>query len=233
MAEYGSQDAARNVEQIITKVVTERYTRVGLSNWTEPFLNLPLQDYVAVVRKAGLSCEISTTLSLRHVDNLEETVLAGLNWMTVSISGATQATSEINHVDGNIHQALVNLDGIREIIDRHSLQTVINVRFIRFDYNAGEVNELRRYAERMRYTFEVIEGNSHPKSDLVRKSITEANLKKAVRRGNANRTLERRDEVCALIFDRLVIDCVGDIYPGCSFIESAALKQLAAPVWSV
>jgi hypothetical protein len=112
-------------------------------------------------------------------------------------------------------------------------RTPYNVRFIRFDYNAGEVNELRRYAERMRYTFEVIEGNSHPKSDLVRKSITEANLKKAVQRGNANRTLERRDEVCALIFDQFVIDCVGDIYLCCSFIESAALKQLAAPVWSV
>ena len=54
------------------------------------------------MRQAGLSCDISTTLSLRHIDNLEETLLAGLNWMTVSMSGATQGTYEINHVGGKL-----------------------------------------------------------------------------------------------------------------------------------
>jgi organic radical activating enzyme len=81
-------------ERVIAKVKAERYSCVGLYNWTEPFQNRTLQDYVAVVRQAGLSCEISTTLSLRHIDNLKDTLLAGLNRMTVSMSGATQATYE-------------------------------------------------------------------------------------------------------------------------------------------
>jgi hypothetical protein len=75
-----------------------------------------------------------------------------------------QATYEINHVDGTLDYVCANLQRVREIIDRHSLPIVVNVRFIRFDYNAGEVDELRRYAEGMRYTFEVIEGDSHPTS---------------------------------------------------------------------
>lgn len=181
----GLENTARKMpleifEQVIAKVKAERYTRVGLYNWTEPFLNRTLQDYVAVVRQAELPCDISTTLSLRHIDNLEKTLLAGLNLMTVSMSGATQATYEINHVDGNIEYAFVNLQRIREVIDRHSLQTVINMRFIQFAYNAGEIEDLRCRAEQMGFAFEVVAGQSHPKSGHMLNDMAEANFKKAM-----------------------------------------------------
>src|SRR5437773_1426217 len=66
-------------EQIIAKLKDEGLRRVDLFNWTEPFLNRTLHEYVAAVRGLGLGCGISTTLSLRHIDNLEETLLAGLD----------------------------------------------------------------------------------------------------------------------------------------------------------
>src|SRR5262249_5516410 len=159
-----------------------------------------------------LPCEISTTLSLRHVDNLEETLLAGLTRMTVSVSGATQETYEINHIGGTLTYVYDNLERVRRIINQHSLQTVVNVRFIQFDYNAGEIEDVRRFAERMGFAFEVIEGVSHPKSLHTRKFLAEANLKKLMERGNANQTPEERGEVCALMFDQLVINCIGDTY---------------------
>ena len=140
------------------------------------------------------------------------------------MSGTKQKTYEINHVGGTLSYVYDNLERVRQIINRHSLQTVVNVRFIQFDYNAGEIEDLRQRAEQMGFAFEVIEGISHPKSNHTRKFLAEANLKKVIERGNANETPEERGEVCPLMFDQLVINCTGDTYLCCAFPNYASFK---------
>jgi wyosine [tRNA(Phe)-imidazoG37] synthetase (radical SAM superfamily) len=95
---------------VLDKAKSEGYRRIGLYSWTEPFLNRTLQDYVLEVKKRDLPCEISTTLSLRRIDNLEATLLAKPDLIYVSISGWDQATYQINHVGGNLSYALANLE---------------------------------------------------------------------------------------------------------------------------
>src|SRR6516162_7677567 len=85
-------------ESIVAKLKAANYRKISLYNWTEPFLNRTLEDYVRIIKAAGLVSEISTTLSLRHIDNLEATLVAGIDHIIVSISGARQEVYEINHV---------------------------------------------------------------------------------------------------------------------------------------
>jgi wyosine [tRNA(Phe)-imidazoG37] synthetase (radical SAM superfamily) len=101
---------------ILDKAKSEGYRGIGLYSWTEPFLNRTLQDYVLEVKKRDLECLISTTLSLRRIDNLEATLLAKPDLIDVSISGWDQATYQINHVGGNLSYVLANLEQAVSIV---------------------------------------------------------------------------------------------------------------------
>jgi hypothetical protein len=149
-------------ELVVKKLKAEGYNKIGVFNWTEPFLNRTLEHYVALIRANGLVCHLSTTLSLRHIDNLEEVIVAGVDYMIVSMSGIAQATYEVNHVGGKLEYVFANLERIREILDRNLSTTIVVLRFIRFDYNAGEADDLRAYAGGMGFYFEIIEGSGHP-----------------------------------------------------------------------
>ena len=82
-------------QRVLDKLGAAGYRKISLYNWTEPFLNRNLEDYIARVKSAGLFCELSTTLSLRHIDNLEAALLAGVDRIVVSISGFNQAIYQI------------------------------------------------------------------------------------------------------------------------------------------
>jgi hypothetical protein len=132
---------------IIDKLKSEGYRRIGLFNWTEPFLARNLQDYVAEVKKRDLPCLLSTTLSLRHIDNLEATLLAKPDLVTVSVSGWDQATYQINHVGGDLSYVLANVERAASIVKSRALSTTyIELRFIKFYYNVSHEEPLRAFA---------------------------------------------------------------------------------------
>ena len=62
------------------------------------------------------------------------------------------------------------------------------------------------------------------RSLFIRKFLAEANLKRVMERGNANHTPEERGEVCALMFDQLVTNCIGDTYLCCAFPNYDSFK---------
>jgi hypothetical protein len=211
-------------ELVVKKLKAEGYDKIGVFNWTEPFLNRTLEHYVALIRANGLGCQLSTTLSLRRIDNLEEVLVAGVDHMIVSMSGIAQETYELNHAGGKLEYVFANLDRIREILDRQVSTTIVVVRFIRFDYNAGEVDDLRAYAEGKGFSFEIIEGVGHPgKVDEVRAS-TPQSFEDEIAKSGSSEPPETSGQVCSLMFDQIIIDCAADIYLCCAFPNYAPLK---------
>lgn len=209
-------------ERIVAKIVAEGYRRLGLFSWTEPFLNRDLQDYVAIAKRRGLICELASTFSLRHIDNLEATLAAGVDLIRVSFSGFSQAIYEVNHVGGNVDFALRNLELTRRILDK-GLSTTILVRFIEFDYNSDEIAQLREFAEELRFQFEVINGVSHPLSSYTRERTEDA-LKQEIGASGSAQAPEMSGGVCSLSFDQMTIDCEGDAYLCCAFPNFKSLK---------
>lgn len=211
-------------EQIIAKLKREGYGRVDLFNWTEPFLNRKLEEYVAAVRRLDLGCGISTTLSLRHIDNLEKTLVAGLDTVIVSMSGLDQQTYEINHVGGRLEFVLANLDRIRAIKDRHRLAVGIRVKMIRFPYNAHQETQFRTFAADRGFDFEVIDGVGDPKNSTFA-SFDEAYFQNEISKAAEVVTSpEDRGEACALLFDQITIDCMGDVHLCCAMPNYASLR---------
>ena len=147
---------------VLDKAKSEGYRQIGLYSWTEPFLNRTLQDYVLEVKKRDLACLISTTLSLRRIDNLEATLLAKPDLINVSISGCDQATYQINHVDGKLSYVLANLERAVSIVRSRGLTTTFQLGFIKFDYNTSHEEPLRSHAAGLGINYEVIPGVCHP-----------------------------------------------------------------------
>jgi pyruvate-formate lyase-activating enzyme len=200
---------------VIDKFKAEGYKRVGLYSWTEPFLARNLQDYVAEVKKRGMPCLLSTTFSLRHIDNLEATLLARPDHIYISISGMDQEMYEINHASGNLSYALSNLGKAADIVRRHGLPTTLMLRFIRFDYNASHVEKAHACANDLGIMFEVIEGGDHPqRRDSA--NLTNQFYVDRMAASKPHDSPEARGQICPLMFEQLSVDSKGDVYTCCA-----------------
>ena len=211
-------------EQIIAKLKDEGYSRVDLFNWTDPFLNRTLKEYVAAVRRLDLGCGLSTTLSLRHIDNLEKTLVAGLDTVIVSMSGLDQQTYEINHVGGRLDYVVANLDRIRAIKDHHRLNVSVRVKLIRFPYNSHQEAQFRSFATDRGFKFEVLDGVGDPENSTFA-SFDEAYFQNEISKAAEVVTSpEDRGEACPLLFDQIAIDCMGDVHLCCAMPNYASLR---------
>ena len=64
-------------KQILEKIKREgNYSNIQLYNWSEPFLNPELPDLIKLINECGLTCDLSSNLSLRNIPNLEKILLA-------------------------------------------------------------------------------------------------------------------------------------------------------------
>ena len=66
-------------------------THILFYNWGEPLLNKLTPQFISMARKYLLATSISTNLGAMNID-LEQLVLSGLDYMIVSIDGATSNT---------------------------------------------------------------------------------------------------------------------------------------------
>ena len=211
-------------QRVLDKLGAAGYRKISLYNWTEPFLNRNLEDYIARVKSAGLFCELSTTLSLRHIDNLEAALLAGVDRIVVSISGFNQAIYQINHVGGKVEYVIANLQRTRSLLDQHGLTPQILVKMIRFEYNAHEESKLCALAEGLRFDFEVIEGTADPTTEARARKHGDEYYEYIISKSGPSDTPEARGQVCPLLFDQITIDVTGDVHLCCAFPTFASLR---------
>ena len=208
---------------VVRRLKDQGYRRIGLYDWTEPFLNRNIGDYVGAAKRAGFFVTLSSTLSLPNIANLEATLAAGLDLLTVSISGIDQETYEINHVGGVLQYVTRNLAAVREIIIRRALALQVDLRFLRFDYNGHQENQLRDYAQSMGFQFEVLDGVGHPKWNWLKDYNNERYVREAEAAVN-KRSPEDEGKACELMFNQIVIDCLGDVYLCCAMPNFPSLR---------
>jgi len=210
-------------ERVVGRLREQGFRRVGLFNWTEPFLNRTIETYVATAKAAGFCVSLSSTLSLPRVPNLEATLLAGLDLLTVSVSGSDQETYEINHVGGVWEYVTANLRRVRDAIDRNQgLHTRIDLRMLRFNYNAHQEPRLREFAEELGFCFEVIEGVGDPMAVPV--VARNEDFEREVRPPARAPSPEDEGKACELMFNQMAIDCRGDAYLCCATPNYPALR---------
>lgn len=212
-------------KSLAEKAKSEGYEGIGIYSWSEPFLNLTLHEYVQAVHDLGVRSEISTTLSIRRIPNLERVLCAGLSDMVVSISGSDQEMYQRNHAGATLDYVYDNLLLAREIIDRNKLSTNIRLRFLRFHYNASAESILKEKADALGFIFEPVDAGGNP--DLGPQQMlyqTKEYFQSKVAEGVQKTSDQDGAQVCPLIFDQLAINPAGDAHLCCAFPNVDELK---------
>jgi len=86
---------------------------VKLYNWGEPLLHPRIADFIRIFRKRRVFTVLSTNLCIANTRILEDICDAGLDYLSVSVSGASQAVYEQYHAGGDIQRVLSNLRHIQ------------------------------------------------------------------------------------------------------------------------
>lgn len=117
-------------------------------NWGEPLLNKRIARLVSAAKRYLLNTSLSTNLSLPF--DADALVASGLNYLFLSIDGATQATYERFRRGGKLDLVLEN---VRRIVDAKrrfgSRVPWVTWKYLTFEHNLHEVKLAQRLAEEL------------------------------------------------------------------------------------
>ena len=119
-----------------------------LFNWGEPLLHKELKQIIQLVRSHGVSTSISTNLNISNTQVLEDICDAGLEYLAVSIDGASQEVYSQYRVGGDLQLVLDNLQFIAAYKKRKKLKKpVVEWQFLIFEHNKHEVKMASQLAK--------------------------------------------------------------------------------------
>ncbi len=122
---------------------------VYFCNYGEPLLNLNTPKLIRQAKTYLLATALSTSLSVRRFD-AEAYVESGLDFMVLSIDGATQQVYERFRRNGDLELVLSN---VRKLVDArrklHKRTPVLSWNFLAFEHNAHEIPAAARMARRL------------------------------------------------------------------------------------
>lgn len=135
------------VRQLIDEV-GEYIISANLFNWGEPLLHPQIASMVRTLHEARIFTTISTNLNTNNRDLLDELCDAGLDYLTISLSGATQETYEQYHRKGNPDLVFENTRHLIEYRGKKNLKKpVVEMKYLLFKHNVHEVEMARSLAK--------------------------------------------------------------------------------------
>lgn len=120
---------------------------VNLHNWGEPLLNPDVFAIVAATRERGVSTNLSSNLNALGEDRAEDVVRSGLDYLVVSIDGATPDEYARYRVRGDLRKVLRNLRAI--VAAKRGLRSrtpIIEWQFLVMRHNEHQTALVRRMA---------------------------------------------------------------------------------------
>jgi MoaA/NifB/PqqE/SkfB family radical SAM enzyme len=113
---------------------------IYFANYGEPFLNKNFEHLVTMTRRFGLSAFTSSSLSVPKFD-ADSIVRSGLNFLIVSIDGASDTVYRQYRRGGNFDTVLKNLRALVQAkIENDSYTPVIHWQFLLFEHNKHEAD---------------------------------------------------------------------------------------------
>lgn len=137
--------------QIVEKAKREGVRAIFLYNWTEPLVHPKIGEFIEIINAAGMNSGVSTNLNLAK--NMEKALLAEPGFFRISLSGFYQETYAKGHVGGDIEVVKQNMITLSEIVQRHGLNTNVEVYYHRYLDNLAEEALMREFSERLGFTF--------------------------------------------------------------------------------
>jgi MoaA/NifB/PqqE/SkfB family radical SAM enzyme len=111
-----------------------------LCNYGEPLLNPNTPKFIAQARSYLMRTGLSTNMTARRFD-ARAYVESGLDFMTVSLDGATQETYQRYRRDGDLEQAFSNIRALVAAKRECGKESpIVSWQFLAFEHNAHEID---------------------------------------------------------------------------------------------
>lgn len=117
-------------------------------NWGEPLLNRHTPSFIRQAKSYLLHTSLSSNLSVKF--DAEALVLSGLDYMILSIDGATRQSYEHYRRGGRFDLALDNVMRLVEAKKKHNMATpMLSWQFLMFEHNKHEVAQAKAMAREL------------------------------------------------------------------------------------
>jgi MoaA/NifB/PqqE/SkfB family radical SAM enzyme len=117
-------------------------------NWGEPLLNKNTPQFIRASRRFLMRTSVSTNLSIPF--DAEALVASGLDYLVMSIDGATAATYEKYRIGGNFDLVLSNIERLVEARRKLKSKTPYFVwQYMLFDHTIAEMGWAEELAKRL------------------------------------------------------------------------------------
>jgi MoaA/NifB/PqqE/SkfB family radical SAM enzyme len=114
--------------------------QITLCNYGEPLMNPCTPAFIRRAKSYLATTTLSTNMTAKKFD-AEAYVISGLDFMTLSIDGATQGVYEKYRRKGDLEQAFRNIRSLVEARQRLGKGTpIISWQFLAFEHNAHEID---------------------------------------------------------------------------------------------
>lgn len=206
-------------KKILDKLQMMGIRQVELYNYTEPFLNPEIYDFMAEVKRRGLTLGISSNLARPHIPKLKKCVdlLEPGDWFVITISGIKQEVYEINHKRGKIADVI---DNIKEI-SKSPKRNIVTLRLLNFDYNKGELEPAKNLAKQYGLSFQHYLAMGDPVNEpyAAQKERKQA-LDAGISYENYDKSFYPDGFYCFFIHSRnIIINCRGNVELCCQNIQ--------------
>ena len=122
---------------------------VYFCDYGEPLLNLNTPKLIRMAKSYLLATALSTSLSVRRFDP-EAYVASGLDFMVLSIDGATQRVYERFRRNGDLELVFENVARLVDAKRRLRRRTpLLSWNFLAFEHNSHEIPAAERMARRL------------------------------------------------------------------------------------
>ena len=120
---------------------------VDFTGGGEPLLQPKLEEWIAEAKNAGCETGFLSNGLLLKKDRLKRILDAGVDWICISIDGATADTYHKIRIGSDFERVCANVGNIAELRAGSTPKTMIN--FVLMDINAHQVEEILHLAARL------------------------------------------------------------------------------------
>lgn len=216
--------------KIVDKARFEGVQSIHLYNWTEPLIHPRVGEFIEIINAAGMNSGISSNLNIAK--NMEKALMAEPSFFRVSLSGFHQETYKLGHVGGDIEVVKQNMIKLRDIKQRHSLKTSVEIYYHRYVDNLEEEGLMREFSAQLGFKFTTGYSVMMPLEKTLAIIERDPSVTESDRETLKRLALPPYDDLinllkhypkhaCDLKDNMLVLDCSGNTVLCCSIFNQA------------
>jgi len=194
-----------------------RISHISLYNYGEPLLNRSTSAMVRYAKKMGIKyVKLATNGTLLTEEKAVALVNSGLDYISISLDGASAGTYAKFRIGGNFDTVVRNIERLVAIRDQAGTGLEIELQFIIMSHNEHEVADIEALARKLKVD------KLRLKTVLIKRSQWDHLLPK--NNGYSRYAGAKELKTCPKPIDELVVNSDGTVIPCCYVVGKDVAK---------